>query len=145
MKRILTFILCIAVLFSLCGCGAGSYHKAREGDLTVSLPEKTEEEKTVSPEVEALKGKWNLVSIINDGKTVNYNNSYYEFRESGKIKIKLEKNTDMGTFSVTDKEITIKSGNSVFNITYVLEGDTLTLTDQDNDVHNLVRIKEETP
>ena len=51
----------------------------------------------------------------------------------------------MGTFSVTDKELTIKSGNSVFKITYVLEGDTLTLTDQDNDIHNLVRVKEETP
>lgn len=144
MKRILTFILCIAMLF-LCGCGAGSYHKASEGDLTVSLPEKTESEKTVSAEVEALKGKWTLVSIVNDGETVNYNNSYYEFRESGKVKIKLERDTAMGTFSVTDKEITIKSGNSVFNITYVLEGDTLTLTDQDNDVHNLVRVKEETP
>lgn len=145
MNRILAFLLCIAMLFALCGCGAGSYHKATDGDLTVSLPEKTDEEKITPPEVLALLGKWKLVSIVNDGVTTEYKDSYYEFRESGKIKIKLERNTDMGVFSVTENTITIKSGISVFNITYVLNGDTLTLTDQDNDIHNLVKISEETP
>ncbi len=145
MNRILAFILCIAMLFALCGCGAGSYHKATEGDLTVSLPEKIDEEKIISPEVLALAGKWKLVSLVNDGVTTEYKDSYYEFRESGRIKIKLERNTDMGSFSATENTITIKSGNSRFNITYVLNGDTLTLTDQDNDIHNLVKMTEENP
>ncbi|MEE0945794.1 MAG: lipocalin family protein [Acutalibacteraceae bacterium] len=139
MKKFLALFFCIMFIFSLCGCGAGNYHVATEGELNVSLPEKTVEDSEISEYVKAISGKWKLVSIINDGKTETFENSYYEFRESGRIKIKLRQSTDMGTYTIDETTITIKNGNNELIIKYVIDGDKLTITDQSNDVHNLVK------
>lgn len=140
MKRLLVALLCLSFIFCLCGCGAGNYHKAEDGDITVSLPEK--EESQVTTTVSPIVGKWELVSITEKGETQTYENSYYDFRESGTIKIKIGRQTDSGKYTVKESKIIISNGNASNEITFVLEENSLTLTTSGGDIHTLKKITE---
>lgn len=140
MNKVLAIILSVFLLFSLSACGGGSYHKATDGDLTVSLPEK--EESKIETTVSDVVGKWNLVSITKKGETQNYENSYYDFRESGTIKIKIGRQTDTGKYTVKDDNIIITNGRASNKIAFVLKDNTLTLTTSGGDVHILTKITE---
>ena len=143
LKRILALFVCFLMVFCLCACRQDPHHLADDNSsLEISIPEKQESEVTVDPDATELIGRWTLVSTIDSTGTKMYEKSYYEFRESGKIKVKLNKQEEISRYSVNGSIITIKSGNASYDIAFSVQGDKLTLTTATGTKHNLVRAEQ---
>ena len=143
MKRILTLFVSFVIIFCLCACRQEPHHLADDNSsLEITLPQKNESEVTVNPDAQLLIGKWDLVSTIDSTGTKMYEKSYYEFRESGKIKVKLNKQEEISRYTVSGSIITIKTGSASYDLSFTVEGDTLTLTTAKGTKHNLVRAQQ---
>ncbi len=144
MKKALCVLLVLLVLFALSGCsGEKDYLKSKDGDLVVTLPEK-EEETDVDIDVHGIYsdslivGRWDLVKIVDNNKTVTYEDSYYIFDGSGKYKLVVGEEARSGRFEMTATIITLSNTRLYYSLTT----DTLELRTNLGKVHYLVRNKE---
>lgn len=139
MKRLACILLCLLCCISLVSCAPGGYLTSKEGDITVSLPEKvnpslpefTEEQKLIL-------GKWELVSITDDDNERTYKNSSYTFSETGTCKVILNGVKTTGKFEFVDGILNIDSKA----VDYKIENDTLTITDEASKIHLLTKAAE---
>lgn len=139
MRHIICILFIIAVLFTVSGCAPSGYINATDGDITVSLPEKTDENNFIMPEeAKVLLGKWNLDSITVDGNEVFYENSYYIFYDDGNVTMKVSEQKDGKKFEFKENVLYIANNP----VTYTVENDTLTITTQENKTHKLTKIAE---
>lgn len=141
MKRLACILLCLLTIFSLVGCAPGGYLNSTDGDITVSLPDKQEATlPEFTEEQKLLLGKWELVSITQNGQTTTYTDSSYTFTEAGKCLAVVSGVNDDGSFSFTDGALYIWGKP----VAYTIENDVLTITDADNKVHLLNKAVEQT-
>jgi len=143
MKRIYCLIFSLLFVFSLCACeDPGEFHSASGGDVEVNITESSSSAPQVSADATPLLGKWELLSLTNGSRTVNYINSYFDFRESGTLKTKFDKQEQFLKYSVTGNLITIIEGATYNTVTYKIEGENLTIYTQSGGIQRLVRAKE---
>ena len=143
MKKAVVLTLLIVMLLSFCACGGNEgFLESKEGDLVVSLPEKNEEDfDLVFDGIYAdslIVGHWDLVKIVDNNKTVTYEDSYYIFDATGKYKLVVGDEARSGRFDMTADTITLSNTR----LRYTLTTDTLELHTASNKVHYLVRRKE---
>ncbi len=136
MKRLIPVFICIILCFVLGGCAPGGYLNSTDGEITVSmpevkdpaLPEFTEEQKLIL-------GKWDLVSITVDGTPTTYENSYYHFAETGTCTVLISGTKTDGGFKFLENSLYIDGKK----VTYTIENDTLTITDEGGKIHLLTK------
>ncbi len=143
MKRILCVLFSLLLIFAVCGCeDPGEFHEASGSgtDIEVSsIPASSSQAAVVDSPI---LGKWTLVSITRGSSTTRYVNSSYDFRESGNLKISLNKQEQFMKYSVVGNVITIIDGATYNTISYELQGDVLILTTSSGAKQRLERIKE---
>lgn len=141
MKRILCVLFCLLFIFFVCGCeDPGEFHEASSGDVDVTVSEEPSSSQTTVISSPIL-GKWTLVSITRGKGTTRYINSSYDFRESGTLKVTLDKQEQFMKYSVTGNVITIIDGATYNTVSYQLQGDVLTLTTSSGATQRLERMK----
>lgn len=140
MKRLFGILLCLIFVFSLSACAPGGYLNSTDGGITVSLPEKTDNNPQYSEEQKLILGKWNVVSITNAGSVTTYTDSYYHFSENGKCTVMLNGNKNDGGFSFNEQGLLVIDGSPV---TYTIDGDTLTITTASGAIHLLQKVAEQ--
>ena len=144
MKKAVCLALLFIMLLTLCACGSErDYLKSKDGDLVVSLPEKSEEDFNLDLDGiyadSLIVGHWDLVKIVDNNKTVTYEDSYYIFDATGKYKLVVGDEARSGRFDMTADVIILSNTR----LRYTLTTDTLELHTASNKVHYLVRRKEE--
>lgn len=144
MKKAVCLALLFIMLLTLCACGGErDYLKSKDGDLVVSLPEKSEEDFNLDLDGiysdSLIVGRWDLIKIVDNNKTVTYEDSYYIFDGSGRYKLVVGEESRSGRFDMTDTIITLSNSRLYYSLTT----DTLELRTSSGKVHHLVRRKEE--
>lgn len=140
MKKAFCLVLVIALVFTFAGCSEKDYLKSKDGDLVVSLPEKTDRD-DIDIDLfgiysdSLIVGHWDLVKIVDNNKTVTYDDSYYIFDGTGRYKLVVGEESRSGRFDMTDTIITL-SGTRLY---YSLTTNTLELRTNSGKVHHLVR------
>ena len=141
MKRIFCLIFCLLLIISVSGCNKKpeNVHEAHKGNINVDIDEPVSSAPVIieSP----LLGKWTLVSIKKGASTTKYINSSYDFRDSGNLKVTLDKREDFMKYSISGNVITIVDGATISTVTYELVGDTLYLTTETGARQTLERMK----
>ena len=145
MKKAVCLALLFIMLLTLCACGGNKgYLKSEDGDLVVSLPEK-DEDSDINPYAQGIYsdslivGRWDLVKIVDNNKTVTYEDSYYIFDATGKYKLVVGEESRSGRFDMNASTITLSNSRLYYSLT----PDKLELHTVSNKVHHLVRHKEE--
>ncbi len=140
MKRIISVLIILSLIFTVTGCAPSGYLKSTDGDITVTLPENVTSEEFVLPEeAKVLIGKWNLVSITNGENAQTYENSYYKFYDDGNLTLVISGQKDAKQkFKFIENELYIANKP----VTYKVENDTLTINTGEGKIHKLTKIAE---
>lgn len=139
MKRLTCLLLCLIFCFSLVGCAPGGYLNSTEGDITVSLPERTDPRlPEFTEEQKLILGRWTLTSLTIDGTEQVFENSHYTFSETGRLTAVISGRKDDGSFYFKDDVLYLWNKP----VEYKIEGSTLTITDRSNKIHLLTKQEE---
>ena len=140
MKRIISALLILLLIFAVTGCAPSGYLNSTDGDITVSLPETINTDEFVLPEeAMVLIGKWNLDSITDGENKQTFENSYYTFYDDGNLTLVISGQKDAKQkFKFKENELYIANKP----VTYTVENDTLTITTGENKIHKLTKIAE---
>lgn len=140
MKRIISALLILLLIFAVTGCAPSGYLNSTNGDITVSLPETINTDEFVLPEeAMVLIGKWNLDSITDGENKQTFENSYYTFYDDGNLTLVISGQKDAKQkFKFKENELYIANKP----VTYTVENDTLTITTGENKIHKLTKIAE---
>ncbi len=142
MKRILSIFFCLLLIFAVCGCDdPGEFHEASGGGTDVTVSENPSSSSQAAVVDSPLLGKWNLLSVTRGSSTTRYINSSYDFRESGTLKITLDKQEQFLKYSVIGNAITIIEGATYNVVSYELDGDILIITTSSGAKQRLERMK----